>query len=100
MSAPKPPAGSSVPAPKSRRVLISWERGSGGPVISAAGVLASAGSGIYPRNGYIDLRADWPQERRISILNRRVVEVAYLLPDEDPEAVAKELASRGDFRWP
>jgi len=82
-------------------VLVSWERGDGGPVISAAGELAIApGSGIYPRNGYLDLKAEWPERRRISILNRRVVEVVNLGRDEDPEAVAKELASRGDIRWP
>ena len=82
-------------------MLVSWERGSGGPVVSAAGDLViAAGSGIYPRNGYLDLKAEWPERRRISILNRRVVEVVNLGPNDDPAAVAKDLASRGDFRWP
>ncbi|MBM4708690.1 hypothetical protein GS928_25155 [Rhodococcus hoagii] len=91
-----------VPAPvaKPRRVLISWERGSGGPVVSAAGYVNATGPVIYPRNGYIEMRSEWPTSQRISILNRRIVEIVYLGSDEDPAAVAKELAGRGDIRWP
>ncbi|NKV08564.1 hypothetical protein GS892_24965 [Rhodococcus hoagii] len=95
MTAPMP-----APVPKPRRVLISWERGSGGQVVSAAGYVSATGPVIYPRNGYIELRSEWPTSQRISILNRRIVEIVYLGPDDDPATVAQELASRGDPRWP
>lgn len=95
MTAPVP-----APAPKPRRVLISWERGSGGPVVSAAGFVSATGPVIYPRNGYIEMRSEWPTSQRISILNRRIVEIVYLGPDDDPATVAQELVSRGDIRWP
>lgn len=100
MTTPVLPPGATL-APTPRRVLVSWERGSGGPVVTAAGTLGlTPGSGTYPRNGYLDLYAEWPDRRRYSILNRRVVEVVDLGQDEEPAAVAKELASRGDLRWP
>lgn len=80
----------------SRRVLVTWERGDGGPILSAAGTLTIGGAGgIYPRNGYLDIQSDWPQKRRISILNRRVIDVVDLEATDDPQTVARQLA-RGD----
>ncbi|MBM4592261.1 hypothetical protein GS454_02480 [Rhodococcus hoagii] len=46
------------------------------------------------------MRSEWPTSQRISILNRRIVEIVYLGPDDDPATVAQELVSRGDPRWP
>lgn len=84
-----------------RRVLVTYERGDGGPVAAVAGDLViAAGTGVYPRNGYVDLRADWPSQQRISILNRRVVEIVNIGRDEDPKAVVRRLASGGDPGWP
>ncbi|MBM4517515.1 hypothetical protein GS432_19845 [Rhodococcus hoagii] len=73
-----------APVPKPRRVLISWERGSGGQVVSAAGYVSATGPVILPAHGYIELRSEWPTSQRISILNRRIVEIVYLGPDDDP----------------